>query len=79
MYSHKTPTERPWLQSYPEGIDAEPVLRHASLVEAWDDRVARLPHSVLVRYFDGALTTVQVDEASEALASALQEIGRAHV
>lgn len=69
------PAERPWLASYPVDIDPHPVLRHASLGEAWDDRVARLPHSVLVRYFDGSLTTAQAEEASGALAAALQDRG----
>lgn len=77
MQSQQKPAEHPWLDSYPEGIDPEPVLRHASLVEAWDDRVARLPHSVLIRYFDGELSTAQVDMASDALASALQDMGAA--
>jgi long-chain acyl-CoA synthetase len=65
----------PWLSSYPIGIDPEPRLRHASLADAWDDRVARRPDSVLVRYFDGSLTTAQVDDASDALAVALQDRG----
>jgi long-chain acyl-CoA synthetase len=70
--------ERPWLASYAAEIDPDPVLRHASLVAAWDDRVATAPHSVLVRYFDGSRTTVQVDADSDALAVALQERGVGH-
>ncbi|ROR45790.1 class I adenylate-forming enzyme family protein [Kitasatospora cineracea] len=69
------PDERPWLASYPAGTDPDPVLRHACLAEAWDARVARAPHRVLVRYFDGALTAAQVDAASDALAAALQDRG----
>lgn len=67
--------ERPWLSSYPAGIDADPALRHASLADAWDDRVARRPQSVLIRYFDGSLTTSQVEDLSSALAAALQDRG----
>jgi long-chain acyl-CoA synthetase len=70
----------PWLSSYPVGIDPEPTLRHTSLADAWDDRVARRPDSVLVRYFDGSLTTAQVEDASDALAAALQDrgVGKGH-
>jgi long-chain acyl-CoA synthetase len=71
----ETEVRRPWLASYPAGLDPDPPLRHDNLVEAWDERVAMSPHSVLVRYFDGALTTEQVDEASDALAAALQDRG----
>ena len=69
------PVERPWLSSYPVGIDPDPVRRHANLADAWEDRVARCPDSPLVRYFDGSLTTAQAEEASEALAAALQDRG----
>ena len=69
------PVERPWLASYPSGVDPDPVLVHGSLVEAWDARVAAAPDSVLISYFDGSLTTAEVDAASDALAAALQDRG----
>lgn len=70
--------ERPWLTAYPTGMDPDPALRHTSLADAWDDRVRMCPRSVMVRYFDGALTTAEVDAASDALAVALQERGVGH-
>jgi long-chain acyl-CoA synthetase len=45
------------------------------LPHAWRSRVAARPDGVAVRYFDGALTAAELDAESDALASALQELG----
>lgn len=71
-------TERPWLRFYPEGVDPDPALRFGNLADAWRDRVERCPGSVLVHYFDGVMTTAEVDDGSDALAWALQERGVRH-
>ena len=67
--------EQPWLSMYPAGLAAQIPVPHGSLVEAWLARVAKNPDGVAVRYFDHALTAVEVDRASDALAAALEARG----
>lgn len=43
-----------------------------SVLEAWDARVAVQPGGTAVRYFDGVLTAIELDQAADALAVALQ-------
>ncbi|MFG3097994.1 class I adenylate-forming enzyme family protein [Streptomyces sp. NPDC048202] len=47
----------------------------ASLVAAWQDRVARNPEGVALRYFDGALSVRELDSATDALAAAFEARG----
>ncbi|MGA9872405.1 MAG: AMP-binding protein [Rhodococcus sp. (in: high G+C Gram-positive bacteria)] len=50
----------------------------STLVEAWTSRVAAHPDSTAIAYFDGRLTAREVDELSDALASALYDKGVRH-
>ncbi|MFD8295105.1 class I adenylate-forming enzyme family protein [Streptomyces bauhiniae] len=47
----------------------------ASLVAAWQDRVALNPEGVALRYFDGALSARELDSATDALAAAFEARG----
>ncbi|MFF8564605.1 class I adenylate-forming enzyme family protein [Streptomyces albidoflavus] len=53
----------------------ETAVVHDSLVAAWQDRVARNPERVALRYFDGALSAREVDRATDALATAFEARG----
>ncbi|MCA1005322.1 AMP-binding protein [Rhodococcus hoagii] len=64
-----------WVRLYPNDVDPQPQLRSESLVDAWKERVAAHPDGVAVRYFDGTLTSRELDEESDALAVGLQERG----
>ncbi|MFB6895603.1 class I adenylate-forming enzyme family protein [Streptomyces hydrogenans] len=57
------------------GSGAETAAVHTSLVAAWKARVARNPEGVALRFFDGALSAREVDEASDALAAAFEARG----
>ncbi|GLI28577.1 hypothetical protein ARHIZOSPH14_28190 [Agromyces rhizosphaerae] len=66
-------TDRPWLGSYPDRVDPEPVPEHATIVDAWRARVDADPDDIAIHYFDGVLTAGEVDRASDALAAAMQD------
>lgn len=67
--------ERRWTALYPQAVtDARPV-RHASLAEAWRERVRREPDARAIVYFDGAMTVREVDELTDALAAAYRSLG----
>lgn len=69
------PDARPWMSLYPSGTVTDPSIPFASLVDAWNARVAANPDGVALRYFDGVLTAAEVDEQSDALAVGLSEKG----
>ncbi|HCA84743.1 MAG TPA: acyl-CoA synthetase [Streptomyces sp.] len=69
------PGERPWVELFPPGIEADMRVGHSSLVEAWKTRVAKNPSATALRYFDGALSAQAVDAASDALAAAFEARG----
>lgn len=68
MTGHSPPA---WMGEYFPGAGPIPSLPHGSIVAAWKARVESNPHTVALRYFDGALTAVEVDRMSDALAAAL--------
>ncbi|MBB1022786.1 long-chain fatty acid--CoA ligase [Dietzia sp. E1] len=49
--------------------------RRSSLVEAWRERVTAAPDRAAIAYFDTELSATEVDEMSDALATALQVRG----
>lgn len=49
--------------------------QHDSLVAAWQDRVARNPEGVALRYFDGAFSARELDSTTDALAAAFEARG----
>ncbi|ATY13045.1 acyl-CoA synthetase [Amycolatopsis sp. AA4] len=68
-------TAKPWLALYREGTPAEISPEHDTALALFDASVRRAPDTVLIRYFDGALTVREVDEAANALAVALADDG----
>src|SRR3954451_2190295 len=67
--------ERPWLALYPEGTPADLELEYDSGLAMFAAAVQRAPDRPLLQYFDGSLTAREVDEMTDALASALLERG----
>lgn len=67
--------DRPWLRHYPVGMPADLDLRYPTMLDAWQATVARLPGSPAIHYFEATLTFGQIDDASDALAVALDEGG----
>ncbi|MDP9433765.1 MAG: AMP-binding protein [Actinomycetota bacterium] len=67
--------DRPWLAAYDPGVppDLVPELRDGLAILR--DAVRRRPDAVAVAYFDGRLTVRELDEASDALASAFLAAG----
>ncbi|MBB1156140.1 MULTISPECIES: AMP-binding protein [Amycolatopsis] len=66
---------KPWLALYREGTPAEIRPEHDTALALFDASVRRAPDAVLIRYFDGALTVREADEAANALAAALADDG----
>lgn len=66
---------RRWRELYRAGIDEETVNRPTSLGEAWRDRVAAAPGRVAITYFDSHFTAREVDEMTDALGAAFQDLG----
>ncbi|WP_236885290.1 class I adenylate-forming enzyme family protein [Dietzia massiliensis] len=66
---------RPWRELYRPGLDEGAVARRSSLVEAWRQRVTAAPDRVAIAYFDTELSAAEVDQMSDALATALQVRG----
>lgn len=61
---------RPWLAHYPEGVPADLVPEHTDALRMFRAGVGRDPDGVAVSYFGGELTRRELDEQSDALASA---------
>src|SRR5699024_5329464 len=66
---------KPWLYLYPEGVPAHLEIMDQDLISAWRHRVRKNPHATAVLYFDGKLTARELDDASDALAVALIDLG----
>ena len=62
--------DRPWLALY-NGQPSDYVLEHDNALDMFRTGVARDPSAVALRYFDGIITRQELDELSDALASAL--------
>ncbi len=62
--------DRPWLSLY-DGQPADYVLEHDNALDMFRAGVTRHPSAVALRYFDGTVTRQELDELSDALASAL--------
>jgi long-chain acyl-CoA synthetase len=67
--------QRPWLQAYDEGLPAEIAGEHESALAMFRASVQRAPHSPALHYFTSTLSFRQVDELSDALSAALQDLG----
>jgi long-chain acyl-CoA synthetase len=68
-------SDRPWLAAYGEGIPADLTPEHRDALSMFRAAVARAPDATAVSYFDGRLSLRELDEASDALASAFLASG----
>lgn len=64
-------TQKPWLARYSAGVPAEIVPEFPHALAMFRAAVAREPTRTLVHYFDQSLGARQIDELSDAFASAL--------
>ena len=65
------PDERPWLAQYPPWLEADPAPEFTDALTMFRATVGRAPDATSVTYFDGRLTTRDLDEMSDALAQGL--------
>jgi long-chain acyl-CoA synthetase len=63
--------DKPWLARYRAGQPDSITPEHGTILEAFQASVAQAPDAVAIRYFDGALTLADLDQASSALAALL--------
>ncbi|OBJ83294.1 AMP-binding protein [Mycobacterium sp. 1245852.3] len=70
--SRKAP---PWLSSYGDGVPTSITPPHDTMLDVFNSCVAHAPDQTAIRYFDGRLTWAELDEAADALASALLACG----
>jgi len=66
---------RPWTALYAPGQPATLAVEHPTALAMFQAAVRRAPDRTVVRYFDGELTVRELDDLSDALASALQDGG----
>jgi len=66
--------ERPWLALY-RGQPSDYTLEHESALEMFRAGLARDPSALALAYFDGTISRRELDEQSDALASALLDNG----
>jgi long-chain acyl-CoA synthetase len=67
--------QRPWLQNYPTGSPTDIEHEFTDALAMFRAGVARDPDATAIRYFDGVVTSGQLDAESDALAVALLERG----
>ncbi len=68
-------TAPPWLALYDKGVPAVLAPAGNHIVPAFRAIARQHPEHVLLRYFDGAMTAAEADQASDALAAALEQGG----
>jgi long-chain acyl-CoA synthetase len=66
---------RPWLALYDPGKPSDITHEYASALAMFTAAVGRSPDTQIIRYFDGVITLGELDELSDALASALVDRG----
>ncbi len=59
--------ERPWLARYTSGVAPELAPEHIDTLAMFHAAARRSLDAIAVRYFDGALSLREVDEATDAL------------
>ena len=72
-----TPTQ-PWLELYDAGVSQTLKPAHDSVVTAFREALRQHPAHPAIRYFDATMTMADLNEASDALARALEEGGFSH-
>lgn len=68
-------TDQPWLDRYDEGVPPTLAPSGDSVVAAFRRAVQNSPEHIAIRYFDAQMTVGELDQASNALACALEEGG----
>lgn len=66
---------RPWLKNYPEWVPQELEITPDTAVGDFRRSAARRPEAPAVYYFDHAISYGEIDEASEGLAAAFEDLG----
>ena len=67
--------DRPWLKTYPEGIDWQAPLEMAPLWENLDGAVAKFPDHNLLDFLDRKFTYRQIGDLANRAAKGFQDIG----
>lgn len=70
-----TETVKPWVRLYPERVRSLGVPEDVDLVSAWRRRVSQNPSGAALTYFDRVWSASDVDNASDAFAVALLQLG----
>jgi long-chain acyl-CoA synthetase len=70
-----TYTGRPWTKLYGAGCPADITPEYSSMLDLFNSSVARAPDNTAIKYFDGVLTTADLDARSDSLALALLDHG----
>ncbi|MEF2979039.1 long-chain-fatty-acid--CoA ligase [Subtercola sp. YIM 133946] len=76
--SVESPTPRPWLSSYAEGVPSDIELPTGSLVDLIADSVARFGRSVALEFFGQETTYRELGEQIERAAEGLRTLGVKH-
>jgi long-chain acyl-CoA synthetase len=71
----QTPSERPWLRHYADGVPAEIDVPAGSLVDLLDDAVARFDARVALEFFGAELTFGELGRRVELAAEGLRRLG----
>ena len=66
---------RPWLALYDAEVPPSVKPRHASVIDGFRRAVREFPAHPAIRYFDATLSMAELDQASDALACALEKEG----
>jgi long-chain acyl-CoA synthetase len=67
--------DKPWLARYDDGLPASIDREHDSALAMFRASAARTPDGVAMHYFDRPIRFAELDEATDALAVALRELG----
>ncbi len=67
--------KRPWLDIYPEDLDADLAVRRRSALDVFRETASAYPQRPGLYYFDRTLTYYELDSLSDALALALIDMG----
>lgn len=75
MHSAAPDANRPWVALYGDGMQADRTPRYVSLLQAFDNAVARAPDQPAILYFDRQISFAELDAQSRAFAAALAQGG----
>lgn len=70
-----TEKQAPWVRFYPNTVREDLTASFPTMIAAWDHHVAERRDQPALHYFDATLTFGDVDDASDALGAAFQDMG----